>query len=97
MGVLASRIGRKSDAIGRKIGRNLVTMRHFPSKERRAGAAPGGWAPDLPDLFQHGAGLVVDIDQALVDRVGEGLDRDVAIRPRRSGFQLNYEWLQPPC
>ena len=42
--------------------------------------APGGLVPDLACLFQHGAGVVVDVDQAVVDRVGEDLDRDVAVR-----------------
>jgi hypothetical protein len=95
MGVLASGIGRK---IGRnrpedrpQIWSRCVTFRVGDDVQVRP---PGGRVPDLPDLFQHGAGVVVDVDQALVDRVGEGLDRDVAIRPRRSWFRPRPEgWL----
>ena len=53
-------------------------------------APDGGLVPDLAGLFQHGPRVVVDVDQAVVDRVGEGLDRDVAVRPGRGRFRPRF-------
>src|SRR5260370_11393683 len=90
IGLPASPAGRKSDerpdANRTRTWSRCVTFRIGDDGEMRAPG--GGLVPDLACLFQHGAGVVVDVDQAVVDRVGEHLDRDVAIRPGRGGVRV---------